>query len=82
MTSDQVTFQVLLDPTSQLGDVNHDGGIDIVDALMVAQYYVGILDDTQIDVVNADVNLDGMVDIIDALRIAQFYVGIIPNFAV
>jgi len=58
-----------------LGDVNRSGTIDIVDALLVAQSYVGIIVDIQ--QCSADVNKDGIVDIIDALKIAQCYVGLI-----
>lgn len=31
--------------TGMLGDVNGDGVIDIIDALLVAQYYVGLIAD-------------------------------------
>lgn len=60
----------------ELGDVNSDSNIDIVDALIIAQVYVGI------PVVNfhaelADFNCNGEIDIIDCLQIAQFYVGLI-----
>jgi hypothetical protein len=62
-------------PPSNLGDVNGNGSVDIVDALLVAQYYVG-LDPANFNAANADVTRDGNIDIIDALRIAQCYVGI------
>ena len=60
--------------TTEWGDVNDDASVDIVDALLTAQYYVGLnpqgfLQDT------ADVSADGAIDIVDALLIAQFYVG-------
>jgi hypothetical protein len=61
------------------GDVNGDGAIDIVDALMTAQHYVGMTVDPFIDNA-ADVNCDQDINIIDALLIAQFYVGLIPEF--
>jgi len=61
-----------------LGDVNNDGFIDIIDALLVAQYYVGLIDLPYICA--ADVNCNGENDIIDALLIAQFYVGLITSF--
>ncbi|MBN2534383.1 MAG: glycoside hydrolase family 9 protein [Spirochaetales bacterium] len=64
-------------PPTNLGDVNDDGSIDIVDALLVAQYYVGLV---SIDISRADTNCDGTVDIIDALLIAQYYVGLISEF--
>ncbi|MBN2444542.1 MAG: glycoside hydrolase family 9 protein [Spirochaetales bacterium] len=61
------------------GDVNNDGNIDIVDALLVAQEYVG-LNPATFNPDNADVNCDGGVDIVDALLIAQYYVGLISEF--
>lgn len=60
------------------GDVNGDGGVDIVDALLVAQYYVGLA--VTLDEDAADVTCDGGVDIVDALLIAQYYVGLITGF--
>lgn len=66
-------------PQGNLGDVNNDGTIDIVDALLVAQYYVG-LDPQNFDTENADTNCDGSIDIVDALLVAQYYVGLIDQF--
>jgi hypothetical protein len=62
-----------------LGDVNGDGAIDIVDALLTAQFYVG-LDPANFIPENADTNCDGNIDIVDALLIAQYYVGLILQF--
>jgi heat shock protein HslJ len=61
-----------------LGDINSDLAVTIVDALMLAQYYVGICDCVS-DPVIADVNEDSIIDIIDALLIAQYYVGLINS---
>jgi alpha-galactosidase len=62
------------------GDVNSSGSIDIVDALLIAQFYVG-LNPAGFVSANADVNKDGNIDIVDALRIAQCYVGLVScNF--
>jgi hypothetical protein len=69
-------------PTQQpqnLGDVNSNGSVDIVDALLVAQYYVG-LNPSGFVLGNADTNCNGSVDIVDALLIAQYYVGLISRF--
>lgn len=66
-------------PDGDLGDVNDDGSIDIIDALLIAQYYVG-LDPAGFNVNNADTDCDGSVDIIDALLVAQFYVGLVSGF--
>jgi endoglucanase len=66
-------------PSNNMGDVNNDGWINIVDALLTAQFYVGI-PVVNFDPTRADVNEDGRIDIVDALLIAQFYVGIIDSF--
>jgi hypothetical protein len=62
-----------------LGDVNSDGTIGIVDALLVAQYYVN-LDPENFSIEFADVNCDGSISIVDALLIAQYYVQLIDSF--
>jgi len=64
---------------ADFGDVNNDTYIDIVDALLVAQFYVG-LGPQGFEESNADVNCDSSIDIIDALFIAQYYVGLISSF--
>ena len=56
------------------GDVNVDGFIDIVDALMVAQYYSGIIE-SLLNETAADANNDGFINDIDALNIAANYVN-------
>ncbi len=60
------------------GDVNGSGVVDIVDALLIAQYYVG-LNPANFNAAVADTNASGTIDIVDALRIAQYYVGIITQ---
>jgi len=63
----------------QIGDVNNDSNVDIIDALLVAQYYVGI-PLSNFNLTAADVNASGSADIVDALLIAQYYVGLISQF--
>ncbi len=63
-----------------IGDVNRSGTIDIVDALLVAQFYVGLAPQN-FDESLADVNCSGTVDIVDALRIAQYYVGLVTSLS-
>jgi hypothetical protein len=70
---------VIFSQSYSLGDTNHSGGIDIVDALLVAQKYVG-LNPSNFDASLADVNGSGGTDIVDALLIAQYYVGLITQF--
>jgi glucuronoarabinoxylan endo-1,4-beta-xylanase len=62
-----------------IGDVNGDNNINIVDALLIAQYYVG-LNPSPFDTAAADANCNGSIDITDALLVAQYYVGIITQF--
>jgi len=59
------------------GDANDDGIVNIVDALVIAQYSVGLSVTINLD--NADANCDGTVNIVDALMIAQYYVGLVPS---
>ena len=62
-----------------IGDVNSDCTVGIVDALLIAQYYVG-LNPANFNPVAADVNCDGLITIVDALLVAQYYVGLISKF--
>ena len=66
----------------QYGDVNADGEVDIVDALLTAQYYVYLDPEDFIVPEAADVNDDDYIDIIDAFLIAQYYAGIIIEFPI
>jgi beta-glucanase (GH16 family) len=66
-------------PTLLKGDVNGDGHITIIDALMTAQFYVG-LNPQGFNQAVADVSNDGQITIVDALMIAQYYVGLIQHF--
>ncbi|MBN2737158.1 MAG: dockerin type I repeat-containing protein [Spirochaetales bacterium] len=65
--------------TPMIGDVNMDLRVNIVDALMVAQHYVGQTP-TVFNPDYADVNQDQKINIVDALLIAQKYVGAIEEF--
>ena len=66
-------------PTGTLGDVDGNGSINIVDALLIAQYYVD-LNPSPFDASQADTDCDMDVDIIDALLVAQYYVDLINEF--
>jgi hypothetical protein len=59
------------------GDVDGDDSIDIVDALLIARFYVHLNPDG-FEECAADVNGDGNVTITDALLVAQCYVNLIP----
>lgn len=63
-----------------LGDVNEDGKINSVDALLNLQASVGKITLSASAKLAADVNLDGTVNSVDALRILQYSVGKITSF--
>ena len=62
------------------GDVDNSGYVDIVDALLTAQFYVGLNPATFTQKAAADVDDNGFIDINDARMIAQYYVGVINSF--
>ena len=67
-------------PTTALGDVNGDGEINFLDAIMVLRYDAEIieLEDNQLKV--ADVNGDGEVNFLDAIMILRYDAEIIDSF--
>ncbi|MBN2441881.1 MAG: hypothetical protein JXJ04_11055 [Spirochaetales bacterium] len=62
-----------------MGDVNFDNTIDIVDALLAAQHYIG-LNPQGFYPGAADVTHDGKINIVDSLFIARYYTGLIDSF--
>lgn len=62
---------------AEMGDANKDGSVDIVDALIIAQYYVGT-NPANFHTDVSDVDHSGQIDIVDALLVAQFYVDLLP----
>jgi hypothetical protein len=61
------------------GEENSCGYVDIVDALLVAQYYPGF-SPAGFTIAYADINCYGNVDIVYALLIARYYVKLISEF--
>lgn len=59
------------------GDVNNDGVVDSIDALLVLRYSLGVIDETQLDLSRADITGDGVVDSSDALVILRKALGLI-----
>ena len=62
------------------GDVDGDGVIDLADAVLVINHYVG----KPVTVFNAkaaDVDGDGVIDLADAVLIINYYVGKIPSLS-
>ena len=56
------------------GDVDMNGCVDILDALLIAQYDVGLITLNASQLKCADTTDDGNVDISDAMHIAQYTV--------
>ena len=56
------------------GDASRDFRVNIIDAMIIAQYTVGIQELTQAQLECADTNDDGVVNIVDAMHLAQYTV--------
>lgn len=61
------------------GDVNSDNTINIVDAMLIAQYSAGI-QPTNFLIAAADVSGDGQITVVDALLVARYSAGMITVF--
>lgn len=84
MLVDWVRSWSLAEP--DMGDATCTDGVDVVDALVIAQFTAGVRSDsgacplanpaTELNAAVGDVNDDGFTDIIDALLVAQCSVGV------
>lgn len=68
------------EPDVKYGDMNNDGTVDVSDAMLVCQIYLGNATPTDAQKLAADVSGDGKVDVSDAMMICQFYLGNITEF--
>lgn len=68
------------EPDVKYGDMNNDGTVDVSDAMMVCQIYLGNATPSDAQKLAADVSGDGKVDVSDAMMICQFYLGNITEF--
>lgn len=62
------------------GDVNFDGFVDNLDAVLILQHVVDIIDFSDKALVAADADGDGSIDTLDALIILKYDVGLIESF--
>ena len=67
-------------PTTALGDVNEDGEINFLDAIMVLRYDAEIIELEESQLKTADVNGDGEVNFLDAIMILRYDAEIISSF--
>lgn len=65
--------------TGLLGDVNEDGVVSILDAIIIQKHLVGLTNLTDSQKSVADANGDGVVSILDATLIQKYLVGIITT---
>ena len=61
------------------GDVNGDGRASMVDAMLIAQCVVGLIECSTLDQWAGDVNCDGKLGMVDAMHVAQTVVGLVPG---
>jgi hypothetical protein len=59
-----------------LGDVNDDGFINSIDALLILQYDAELLD-SLLNPRSADVNINGVINSIDTALILQYTAGLL-----
>ncbi len=64
-----------------LGDVNEDGSINYLDAMMVLRYDAALITLTDEQLLAGDVNGDGDVNSLDAIKILRYDAGLIDNFS-
>ena len=68
----------------EYGDVNGDGSINVLDAILLLQYCAGMsaaqLDDVQL--ARADVAYDGSVNVLDAILMLRYCAGMSVKFGI
>ena len=66
--------------TGLLGDVNNDGKVSLVDAVLVLDYCIHAIEADRINVAVADVSGDGKVSLADAVMILDYSIKAIDRF--
>jgi hypothetical protein len=74
----EVAREILLStlPEMQLGDVNADGQVTVVDAMLIQQAVLGLRELDERAAAVADMNGDGQVNVVDAMLAAQMEAGL------
>lgn len=67
-------------PDVTYGDINGDNTVDVSDALLLCQIYLGNVRPTDRQSAAADVNGNGAADVSGALLICQYYLGNLTEF--
>ena len=58
-----------------LGDLNHDGSVDISDVVLLVNYILDNTSSTSFTIQEADINIDGNIDISDVVVLVNFILG-------
>lgn len=66
--------------TGITGDVDGNGKVNNIDAMLILQSFAGIADVDNIDTAVSDVDGNGKVNNIDAMLVLQYFAGIIDTF--
>lgn len=66
-------------PAPELGDVNLDGKIDILDATEIQKYKAELTEFSEKQLAVADTNGDGTVNVLDATQIQKFKAGLVDR---
>lgn len=76
--SDENELEIMTNPNYQYkkGDVNMDGKMSIVDAVLIQRYLVELSDFTAKQTDLADVNSNGKIDVSDAILIQKKIIGV------
>jgi len=69
-----------LDPVG-CGDGNEDRRTSMVDAMLIAQYVVGLIEGGDLNLTMTDVNGNGSVSMVDAMMVAQKVAGLIESLS-
>ena len=75
---ESLNITVTLDRSGILGDVNGDGFVTFVDAILIARYEAKL--ETEINTGVADVDGDGHIGFVDAILVARYEAGLITTF--
>lgn len=67
-------------PSFVTGDVNMDGKVNLLDAIMVQKNSVGMIVFTDEQLALGDVNKDGHITLLDAIMIQKYALGMITSF--
>ena len=68
------------EPEYKLGDVDGNGVVNTIDAMLVMQYFARLITADKLDIRACDVDGNGVVNTIDAMLIMQYFAKLIDKF--